>query len=296
VISSQQLQKLVRRKAEQISCHQREEVERLQGVPLPPLAQELDLYDAHAEEVLFFEDGILVKGQKKYRRSKNREAASKAGQGKRPCTDVALLMGDPAKAHYLIGGIGSKAVDLAQVLRAHLLQQQPKAHPVAIVALTDGASQIQGDFMEAFGVAPIRILDWFHLKKKVDEMCRMICFGKERKAQAVKQILRHLWVGQLGEAIDYLKNQVQVRNEAKHKELLGYLEKHQAAIIDYKRRKECGKTIGSGCIESAVKKAVAIRQKSRGMSWSPTGSTALAILTVQYMNGQWKELWGWSDN
>ena len=50
-------------------------------------------------------------------------------------------------------------------------------------------------------------------------------------------------------------------------ELISYLEKHQAEIINYNRRSRAGKTIGSGQMEKGVDLAVGRRQKHKAMSW-----------------------------
>ena len=36
---------------------------------------------------------------------------------------------------------------------------------------------------------------------------------------------------------------------------------------------------------------IGVRQKHKGMSWSPTGSKALGILKVVELNQQWEQLW-----
>ena len=74
-------------------------------------------------------------------------------------------------------------------------------------------------------------------------------------------------------------------------ELLTYLEKHESEIIDYRRRQQSGKKIGSGRVEKGVDVVVGHRQKKKGMSWSEKGSRALAVLKVVELNGQWDELW-----
>jgi hypothetical protein len=84
---------------------------------------------------------------------------------------------------------------------------------------------------------------------------------------------------------------VVVRNVDKHQELIGYLEKHQKEIIDYKRRQAAGKSIGSGRMEKAVDQVIGHRQKRKGMSWRPEGSRALALLKVLELNGGWKHFW-----
>ncbi len=58
----------------------------------------------------------------------------------------------------------------------------------------------------------------------------------------------------------------------------GYLEKHQAEIINYDARRKIGKPIGSGRMEKAVDQVIGKPQKRKGMSWRPQGSRALALL------------------
>jgi uncharacterized Fe-S cluster-containing radical SAM superfamily enzyme len=90
---------------------------------------------------------------------------------------------------------------------------------------------------------------------------------------------------------EYLKHLFSVRNRDKWQELMGYLEKHQPEIINYKRRTQAGKTIGSGRVEKGVDLTVGRRQKNKGMSWSHLGSRALSLLRVVELNGQWQQLW-----
>ena len=292
ILSSQKIRDLVVEKAIQISNNQAQQVKEHLNKSMPRIASKVNIYQKKNAELLIFEDGILVKGQKYYRDSSNRAAPSDKGKGKRPSTDIAILPTAQGLPTYLIGGIGEHAVPLDKVMQAHVKQHFSDAEkPLRLVCITDGASQIHTRYKKAFGQPPIRILDWYHLKKKVNELCMMICFGKEKKKQAVKDILKLLWKGDKQNALSYLETKVAVRNKAKHTELMNYLKKHGEAIINYELRKNQGKTIGSGCMEASVKLAVAIRQKKKGMAWTPTGSSALAILTIQKMNGLWENCW-----
>lgn len=295
LISSVKIRSLVIEKARQISVNQVQEVDKINLKPCPKLAKTVNLYSKHKGEVLLFEDGILVKGQKYHRKSKNRPAPSKKGHKKRPATDIALCPNRDGTRSFVIGGIGEQSVSLPKVMKAHIVQQfEQYKRPLRLVCITDGASQIKTHYEQAFGVAPIRILDWYHLKKKVNELCIQICHSKTIRQEAVKTILAYLWKGKVQDALSYLKEKIQVRKQDKHTELINYLAKHKKAIIDYKRRKKLGKVIGSGCMESGVKQAVAVRQKSQGMSWMPNGSKALAILTVHQMNEEWDNLWAFN--
>ena len=140
------------------------------------------------------------------------------------------------------------------------------------------------------------------------------------------------WHGQTEKVLDYLKNSVEAKNEAKLQELITYIEKHQEEIIDYDKRKKVGKkvglkpspvdetaeadktdevdeadviqnqvskayhatkkAVGSGRVEKACDNVIGKRQKHFAKSWSRLGSRSLAILKVVELNNKWFEIWG----
>jgi hypothetical protein len=67
--------------------------------------------------------------------------------------------------------------------------------------------------------------------------------------------------------------------------------KHQGAIVDDERRQQAGNPSGSGRMEKGVDQVMGSRQKKKGMSWSQTGSKALAIFKAVELNHQWEKLW-----
>ena len=111
----------------------------------------------------------------------------------------------------------------------------------------------------------------------------MICFGKIQKQEQLSILMPLLWEGKVKDAITKLK-QIKPRNTIKQEELIDYLTKHETEIIDYKRRKEAGKTIGSGRAEKGVDLVVAQRQKNKPIAWSFDGSHALSTLKAQLIN------------
>ena len=192
------------------------------------------------------------------------------------------------------------ARDAHRLLRdAHRLLREPPAAGAAqsspaalnLMVISDGASAIRGRVLSLFGSPVPLILDWYHLQKKTGELMSMIARNKQEKEQHLACLEPLLWAGQSQAAIAYLQTAVAVRNRAKQEELIHYLEKHQAEIIDYGRRQQAGKTIGSGRMEKGVDQVIGIRQKHKAMSWSAKGSKALAILKVAELNGQWEQLW-----
>jgi hypothetical protein len=92
-----------------------------------------------------------------------------------------------------------------------------------------------------------------------------------------------LWHGNIEQAIGRLEK-YQTKNQEKHQDLIDYLTKNQPYIIDYAKRKEAGKTIGSGRMEKTIDCMVARRQKEKAMSRSPKGSNALTVVTAHIAN------------
>jgi hypothetical protein len=157
------------------------------------------------------------------------------------------------------------------------LNQVPE-RALPIVAITDGARSIRISLQFVFGMLVCIILDWYHLQLKVKNLMSMIAPNKELKTLYIKDLNALLWRGKASEAIEYLSNIPQVKNQEKWEELIGYIDKHKAEIIDYDKRQKAGKTIGSGRCEKANDTIVAHRQKKKGMAWSRPGSKTLAIV------------------
>jgi len=210
-------------------------------------------------------------------------------------TDLVLVQKATTGFEYIAAPINAKGEDLlslASVVKAKVIQEYgSKTSPLNLVAITDGATTIRQRLLTIFGIAVTVILDWYHLCKKLRELLSMIAVNKLEKARHLKFLLSQLWQGNTTIALEYLKHQVQARNLDKWNELIGYLEKHQHEIINYKRPSQAGKTIGSGRVEKGVDLAVGSRQKNKGMSWRPLGSRALSLLKVAELNGQWQQLW-----
>ena len=261
----------------------------------------LDIYDAEAPEILLFDDGIQVKSQKAQRQSKAKPDKGKKDQStlqaKTPVvmTDVVMLQKSTGEFEHITAPMNAEGEDLlslATVVQAKVMQEySDETHPLNIVAITDGARVIRQRLLAIFGVAVTVILDWYHLCKKLRQLMSMIAVNKSEKTIHLKFLIPQLWLGLVDNALDYLRTQVAVRNQEKWSELIGYLEKHHAEIINYNRRRRAGKTIGSGRMEKGVDLTVGRRQKKKAMSWRPLGSRSLSLLRIVELNGQWQQLW-----
>ncbi|HEX4946325.1 MAG TPA: UPF0236 family protein [Blastocatellia bacterium] len=258
---------------------------------------EVDWYDRQSPEVLVLSDAIQVKQQKPRRyRTEQQPAEEPQRERVRVNTDVWLVeRASGGRFQYLMAGInqaGEEVVSVAARVRQCLQTEYGGGDlPLPVVAITDGAKAIRCQLATIFGHPLPVILDWYHLEKKIWELMSAAARTKTEKEAHVSALLKLLWRGQTKEALHYLHTQVESRSEKWLAALCTYLEKHEVEIIDYERRQKAGKAIGSGRMEKGVDQVIGARQKSKGMSWSPTGSKALGILKVVELNGQWNQLW-----
>jgi hypothetical protein len=160
----------------------------------------------------------------------------------------------------------------------------------------DGQRSLQDDVLRVFawqGTLQL-ILDWYHVVKKCKEKLSEAMNNRHARNDAVKRVLRPLWYGDVDAAIALVR-----QIDSKHVKavtaldgLVGYLERNRPYIPCYAVRKKLGLRNSSNRGEKANDVVVAARQKHNGMSWSQSGSSALATLQALVCNdnhGQWLE-------
>lgn len=188
---------------------------------------------------------------------------------------------------YILTGINMKEAMrtlLAFLIRNDLLVGR------SLYFFTDGAQNIRRSIEETFSFAPYTIiLDWFHLDKRMYELLSMALKGsKETKHRLKNDVSALLWAGNVGGAISYLKAlpDSRVRNQERLAEAIAYLERKRPYIACSALRSLTGLRNSSNPAEKANDIIVAERQKHNGMSWSYSGSCALASVSAVQRNGE----------
>lgn len=291
LLSAPRIRELVVSKAGQISQNQAQHIKQTlqSSSEVPQLNKDIDLYEPDSEEILLMCDGISVKRQKA-RRGSPSTVSRTTKEPKRVTTDVVMLQQPTGNFRYLMAGLNEET-NLAEALKAALINEYESCPSLNLVAITDGARNIRILFEQVFDQPVSLILDWYHLRKKCYELMSMIARNKAEKETHSQIILAHLWQGQTNDALAYLQTKVMVRNQTKFEELLTYLTKHTSEIINYEKRQLAGKTIGSGRMEKGVDQTIGHRQKRKGLSWRDLGSQALGLLKIVELNQQWHTLW-----
>jgi Uncharacterised protein family (UPF0236) len=170
---------------------------------------------------------------------------------------------------------------------ALLLQLGVLSGERGLLVLGDGAAWIRTWF-ESLGISlKAMIVCWWHLRKRCYEQMSSAGGPKDLRRAFEKELLRQLWEGKVNAAIELLKGALEwVRNPASVEELIAYLEKRRAYIPDYQQRQRAGLWIASTRVEKYNDWAVSARCKHQGMSWSPQGVLALAVLEAARRNGE----------
>jgi Uncharacterised protein family (UPF0236) len=273
--SANHLSEKAKKYAEEVSKSTIKQYDNMQ-LSIPFAEPNVAIYDSQNKEILLFDDAIGVKRQKE-KRVKSYKKVLKTVQ-----TDVIEIQKPTGGFEYITAGCGVKYWDIETALLCwmcyHYGQQK-----LPIVAITDGARAIRNRIKSVFGGQVTIILDWYHLNKKMRELLSMISWNKEQKQEHLKYMMPLLWEGKTDSCLNYLKT-INPRNQVKFDELIEYLTKHKEEIINYKKRKEADKSIGSGRAEKGVDLVVAQRQKNRPIAWSEDGSHALAVLRADDYN------------
>ncbi len=116
------------------------------------------------------------------------------------------------------------------------------------------------------------VLDWFHLVENL--------FKLDDSAARLERWKSMLWSGLVDEVCEELRA---LESSSAHR-LRAYLRKHRHRIVPYDLFQALGWPIGSGSVESTVKR-IATRVKLSGAQWSSASVPQILHLRCAYLNG-----------
>lgn len=226
-------------------------------------------------------DDVGVKGQSE-ERGKDSISGSKQDGKKYVYTTVAQVVKD--KKNYSLVGAGIKVT--IRYLISFLLSNGFLGYRFQF--FTDGHTVLNDTIRSCFKWYPNLgiILDWFHLVKKCKELLSMALKGRSIRNETLREIMPLLWHGFTDRAISVLRQiePEKVKDNEKCSKLISYLDRNKEMIPCYALRKRLGLRNSSAIGEKMNDLLVSSRQKHNGMSWSKTGSHALAALTAVKAN------------
>jgi hypothetical protein len=239
-------------------------------------------YEAPTDSVQVSIDPVGVKKQKESRDGKAKEE-------KREMVYQTVAHLQQAGRSYTLNGRGVGAA--LRLVLAFLVHNGLLTYN--LLFFIDGQRSLNNSILSLFAwFGPLQlILDWYHLEDKCKSLLSMALKGRDIRNQILEQLIPLLWLGCVDRAIALVRTieTNQIKNQSPLDDLIGYFQRHQPYIPCYAARKKLGLRNSSNCGEKANDLLVSSRQKHKGMSWSPTGSVALAALTALVRNNEYTQ-------
>ena len=187
---------------------------------------------------------------------------------------------------YIVNGHG--LVSVLKMVLAFLLRNNLLCFN--LIFFVDGQRTIYSSINKAFAwFKPFQfILDWYHLDKRCKEYLSMALKGRHIRNSILEELMPFLWHGCVDDAIAFLQDidPAYVKNQEYLDKLIGYFRRNLPYIPCYSVRKLLNLRNSSNPGEKVNDLIVSHRQKRNGMSWSVTGSVALATLSALVRNGE----------
>jgi hypothetical protein len=159
-----------------------------------------------------------------------------------------------------------------------------------LVFFVDGASNLHTAIANLFAnITKAKvILDWYHLRKKMEQKLSLICTNKEYRNELLQKCMPMLWRRNIDGVIALLRSidMKQVKDKGVLAALIEFLDGARAIIPNYQLRAALGLRNSSNRGEKANDLIVADRQKHNGMSWSDVGSSSLASVAALVYNNE----------
>lgn len=184
----------------------------------------------------------------------------------------------------------------AELLAMHL-HRLGAAAALSVAFLSDGAPWIwerlawieQRVGLKAERV--YRVLDWCHAVHHISLALHGLGLGEKERRQLYRQLRGWLKGGQAYRVTAELSLRAEgCPADAAVWTAIAFLEKHaMAGHMKYAQFRKRGVALGSGAIESAIRRVVNLRLKGNGMLWEVKNAEAMLVLRAAALSGRWEE-------
>ena len=164
-----------------------------------------------------------------------------------------------------------------------------------LVLVGDGAPWIWGRaqwLRERVGVCTeqfIEIVDYFHVAERLSDVAEaQTKWTEEQRKEWVQQQKRLLKLGEI-ESIEAALRLLYKRRKKEMKSQMDYWERNRERLR-YGGWRERGIPIGSGAVESAVRRVINLRLKGASVAWVEEHAEGVLHLRAHAKSGRWSEL------
>lgn len=183
----------------------------------------------------------------------------------------------------------------AMELLAFHLHRLGAANAKSVAFLSDGAPWIWDRLawvQQKVGLADEqthRILDWCHAAHHVSLALEHLKLSDAARNEMFHRLRKHLCGGRVDRVIEELSRRATGKRPSNlvWREI-AYLRKH-APHMAYKKLRDAGLPMGSGAIESAIRRVVNQRLKGNGITWLKENAEAMLVLRAAALTDRWEQ-------
>ena len=164
-----------------------------------------------------------------------------------------------------------------------------------ITFLGDGAPWIWervDPLIEHLGIDPDRIhqtVDFYHAVEHLNDILAYVSWSRKKKKRWFRQMRHELRNGHVDHVISEIKRLCRGRNAGDIKKEMCYFIRHQNRM-NYRMFRNANLPIGSGLVESAIRRVVNLRLKGAGTFWLEENAEGLIFLRSYLKSDRWCEL------
>ena len=189
-----------------------------------------------------------------------------------------------------------KGPDVVFMLLAYYLAAIGITAAKQVLFIADGAPWIWNripDLIIKVGLDPAKvrqIVDFYHAVEHLNAVASLRKgWNEKRRRQWVSRQTRYLWTGQNELVVLAVKEITRGRNSKLIVREMSYFE-NNLRRMQYAKARNCKLPIGSGPMESAIRRVINLRMKGNGIFWLEKNAEAMIMLRSFYKAGRWNDL------
>lgn len=200
------------------------------------------------------------------------------------------------KSRSQIDGSFQGPDEVMELLAMHL-HRLGAAQALVVVFVSDGAPWIWERLawvIKRVGLDSKKVayaLDWCHALHHVGLALAAVGFPAEEHRRVFKKLRKWLKKGEAARVLNELERLGEQHGVPEAMATpVAYLDKHlEAGHLEYDVLQSRGLPIGSGAIESAIRRVINLRLKGNGMMWYEDNAEGMLLLRAAALTGRWEE-------
>jgi hypothetical protein len=193
----------------------------------------------------------------------------------------------------LYDGVLTSAKRLFELLKQYLTALEA-CQAELLVFIADGAPEHWDNLtrlIAALGLDSkrvVEVLDWAHAVEHLSKVLNACGHLSEKEREKWLDTQRkRLKQGQLKAVLSAMQDLCRGRRAGKIRKEIAYFETH-AHRMRYDHFQRAGIPMGSGAVESAIRRIVNLRMKGNGIFWNPDNVQRMLFIRCQLLSGRWQ--------